>query len=159
MNIAQRITDLATAIGGKIKQLTTNQGTLSSLTTTAKGSLVAAINEVKTSAGVQINDSAASGTSTYSSTKIQQVADAAALAVKNQLTNGASTLLDTFQEVETAMNANTSAASSLLTAVGNRVRFDSAQTLTAPQMTQACVNIGVGEPDTDFAAAFATAVV
>jgi hypothetical protein len=159
MTINQRITDLATAIGGKIKTLTTSIGTLSGLTTTNKTSLVAAINEVKSTAGVQINDATASGTQTYSSTKIQQVADASALAVKNQLLNGASSAFDTLQEVEAALSNNSSAASNLTTAVGNRVRFDAAQSLSAIQITQVGNNIGIGEPDTDFAGAFTAALV
>jgi hypothetical protein len=158
MTIVERITALANAIGAKIKDLYAKQGALASLTTTDKTTLVAAINEVKSTAGVQINDAAASGTTTYSSTKIQAVADAAALATKNSLLNGAGSAFDTLQEVEVALNSNTTAAGNMTTAIGNRVRFDAAQTLTAPQITQACTNIGIGEPDTDFSATFATAV-
>jgi hypothetical protein len=34
------------------------------------------------------------------------------------------------------------------------VRFDASQTLTTPQMLQACTNLGIGDPDTDFLAAY-----
>jgi hypothetical protein len=55
MSLATRLTDLATAIGTDIKQLRTwltgsSTGDLTGLTTTAKTSIVAAINEVKASA-------------------------------------------------------------------------------------------------------------
>lgn len=46
MSLETRIVALAQAIGSDIKTLTQNQGLLSSLNTTAKASLVAAINEV-----------------------------------------------------------------------------------------------------------------
>lgn len=157
--LQQRITSLATAIGTSIKGLTTNQGSLAALTTTAKGSLVDSINEVNAKPSVQINDTVASGTSTYSSNKIQAVADAAALATKDALLNGASSAFDTLQEIEVQLGSNGTAASNLTTAVGNRVRFDAAQTLTTAQITQACNNIGIGEPDTDFTATFNAALV
>lgn len=158
MTLAARVAALATAIGLKIKDIITNMGSLSALTTTAKGSLVSAINEVK-AGGLQINDTTASGSTTYSSNKIQAVADASAQAVKTQLLGGASAAFDTLQEVEAALAGDSTALNNLLTAVGNRVRFDAAQTLTTGQITQACANIGVGEPDTDFVSTFNTALV
>lgn len=51
MSLETRIVALAQAIGSDIKTLTQNQGMLSSLNTTAKTSLVAAINEVVASNG------------------------------------------------------------------------------------------------------------
>lgn len=158
MTLAGRVAALATAIGLKIKDLYTNQGSLAALTTTAKGSLVSAINELKAGGSV-INDAAASGTTTYSSTKIQAVADASALAVKTQLLGGASAAFDTLSEIEAKLGTDDTSLANLLTAVGTRVRFDAAQTLTAGQMTQACANIGIGEPDTDFVSTFNAALV
>ena len=46
MSLESRIIALATAVGTDIKALTTNQGNLASLSTTAKSNLVAAINEL-----------------------------------------------------------------------------------------------------------------
>jgi hypothetical protein len=158
MTLQQRITALATTIGTSVKSLITNQGSLASLTTTAKTSLVSAINEVKAS-GVAINDAAASGTTTYSSNKIQSVVDSAVLTTKNSLINGASTAFDTLQEVEVALNSNATAATNMITAIGNRVRFDAAQTLTALQITQVNANIGIGDPDADLVAIFNAALV
>lgn len=69
MSIATQVSNLATRIGTEIKAVYSKIGTLSSLTTTDKSNLVAAINEVKSTAGAQINDSSASLTTVYSSTK------------------------------------------------------------------------------------------
>lgn len=51
MSLETRIVALASAVGADIKTLTQNQGLLSSLSTTAKGSLVAALNELKANEG------------------------------------------------------------------------------------------------------------
>jgi len=158
MILSARILALAVATGTAIKNLITNQGTLSTLTTTAKNSLVAAINEVKSSS-ILINDTTASGTTTYSSNKIQLVADASALATKNALLAGASSAFDTLKEIEVELIKDSNIAAGLTTAVGNRVRFDAAQSLTTAQITQVGNNIGIGEPDTDFVAAFKAALV
>ena len=73
MTIETRLISLAQAIGTDIKTLNANQGSLSSLTTTAKLSIVSAINEVKALAqaasggggtGSSINDSAVAGATT-----------------------------------------------------------------------------------------------
>ena len=61
MSLELRIVALAQAIGGDVKTLTNKQGDLTSLSTTAKGNLVAAINEMYSAignAGAQINDTA-----------------------------------------------------------------------------------------------------
>lgn len=58
MSLSARITSLAQAIGADIKALFTSIGSLSSLTTENKGSLVAAVNEVATYPGLteQVHD-------------------------------------------------------------------------------------------------------
>ncbi|MBE0975437.1 hypothetical protein IH776_29920, partial [Escherichia coli] len=68
----ERITSLAQAIAADIKRLTTNQGTLTALTTTDKTSLVKAINELKSSIAntTNINDTSTSTSATWSSDKI-----------------------------------------------------------------------------------------
>ena len=160
--LEQRLIDLANAIGADIKSLNLNQGTLSALSTTAKTSLVSAINEIYaalSSAGASINDAAGDGntTETWSANKIFDTIEAAKAAVKNDLTAGAATALDTLNELATALNNDPNFYTTIATALTNRVRFDAAQALTAPQKTQACANIGIGEPDTDFSATYATA--
>ena len=64
---------------------------------------------------------------------------------------------DTLVEVATKLASDDGAIAGLLAAVGNRVSFADAQTLTAQQQAQACANIGVGDPETDFVTAYATA--
>jgi hypothetical protein len=66
---------------------------------------------------------------------------------------------DTLVEIGAALSANTTADAAMTTSLGNRVRFDAAQSLDSAQKTQACDNIGVGDPDTDFVAVFNTGLI
>ena len=186
-------TDVATAI----KADRASMGPLTNLTTTAKDSLVNAINEVKASiasagAGAAINDSAPSTTSVYSSSKTEAFADAAAtaaaVALINDTTSGSSSVysssktdtniaaavaalvasspsaLDTLNELASALGDDANFSATMAAALGNRVRFDAAQSLTSPQQAQAQSNISVysqaqiGDPTTDFSATFAAAL-
>ena len=162
--LIDKIALLAQAIAADIKTLTGNQGALSSLTTTAKGSLVSAINELKTAignlsgGGAVIDDTATGATSadndvTWSAYKVKTALDAAI----DDLLGGAGSAYDTLKELEDLLTGQDTALSNLLTAVGNRVRYDASQTLTAAQQTTACANIGVGEPATDFVAVYEAA--
>ena len=162
MSLATQIIALAQAIGADVKDLRTKQGDLTSLTTTAKGTLVAAINELKLAlagAGAAINDTAGNGatTVTWSADKIFDTIEAAKAAVKSDLTNGAAAALDTLNELAAALGNDPSFATTIATELGNRVRFDAAQALTTPQKLQACTNIGIGDPETNFASSYATA--
>lgn len=162
MSLATQIVALAQAIGADIKDLRTKQGDLTSLTTTAKGTLVAAINELKTAlagAGAAINDTAGNGatTVTWSADKIFDTIEAAKVAVKADLTNGAAAALDTLNELAAALGNDPRFAATIATELGNRLRFDAAQVLTTPQKLQACTNLGIGDPEHNFAAAYATA--
>lgn len=159
--LAQRIIDLATAVGGDVKTLTVNQGQLASLSTTSKTNLVSAINEIYTALGNKINDAAGDGnlTETWSANKIFDTVEAAKLAVKNELTNGAAAALDTLGELAAALGSDPNFASTIATELGNRVRYDAIQTLTALQKTQACDNIGIGEPDSNFVTSYTAAKV
>lgn len=162
MSLETRIVALAQAIGADIKTLTTKQGDLTSLSTTAKGNLVAAINELYAAignAGAQINDTAGNGDTlvTWSADKIYDTIEAAKTAVKNDIVNGAAAAFDTLSELAAALNNDPTFAATIATELGNRVRFDAVQTLTTAQKLQACTNIGVGDPERDLAAAYATA--
>ena len=155
MSLETQIIALAQAIGADIKDVRVKQGDLTSLTTAAKTSLVAAINELKDalgSAGAAINDTAGNGatTVTWSADKIFDTIEAAKAAVKSDLTNGAAAALDTLSELAAALGNDPSFAATMATALGNRVRYDDVQTLTAPQQLQACSNIGVGDPAHNF---------
>lgn len=175
MSLETRIVSLAQAIGGDIKALRTSQGTLSSLNTTTKTSLVAAINELVLmidSAGAEIDDTAGNGSTevTWSADKIFDSIEAAKAALKNELVNGAGAALDTFNEFAAALNNDPSFAATIAGEIANRVRFDATQTLTSPQQAQARTNIGaasaadvaglitgLGTYDRDYVATYNTA--
>lgn len=166
MSLATRITDLATRIATECKALRTllngNTADLTALTTTAKGNLVAALNEVRAVAvaagGGAINDAATATGTTWSSQKVNDHVAAQVTAILG----GASAAYDTLVEIQSALQADDTDITALLTAVGNRVRFDAVQTLTGPQQLQARANIAaasaadLGDPVTDFVATFIT---
>ena len=170
-----RLTDLATRIATECKSLRTlingNAAGLSSLNTTAKSDLVSAVNELKAgldaavlASGASINDaSSASTTETWSITKISSEITNAL----NGVLDGAPAALDTLAELAAAIADDANFATTVTTALGNRVRTDTAaQGLTAQQQLNARTNIGaditsaeIGNPDTDFVATFNTGLV
>lgn len=165
MTLEARVVALAQAIGTDVKTLTTAVGSLDGLTTTAKSSLVAAINEiVQAMASVNatwIDDGTTSASSTWSSSKISgEIASAV-----SDLVGGAGAALDTLKELADALGNDPSFATTIATQIANRVRFDDVQVLTAPQKAQACENIGaaslvaIGDPDRDLVAAYVAAKV
>ena len=151
----ERITALAQAIAADIKLLTVNQGTLTALTTTDKTSLVNAINELKSSIAnaTNINDTSTSKSATWSSDKINTSINNAVSA----LVNGAGTTLDTLKELANALGNDANFSTTIATQMGKRVRVDAAQTFTVAEQAQGCANLGIGNPDTDFVAAYNTA--
>lgn len=147
MSLESRIIALAQAVGTDVKALTAAQGSLSALNTTAKTSLVAAINELLALAGgsgASIDDLAGDGNTgvTWSANKIFDSIEAAKAAVKNELVSGAGAALDTLNELAAALGNDPSFAATIAAEVANRVRYDASQTLTAPQQVQARSNIG-----------------
>lgn len=134
--LVTRITDLATRIATEFKS-------------------------VRTSIAAQINDTTASGTTTYSSNKINNLVTSTV----SNLVNGAPTALDTLKELADAIGDDANFAATMTTGLGNRVRFDAAQTLTAPQKVQVHANIDafgsveIGTPDTDLVAVFNAGLV
>lgn len=158
MTQEQRITALSQAIGADIKELRARAGSLSSLNTSDKSSLVNAINELQAdlaSSGVQINDNAlpSSTTVAYSPAKIT----ALILALKTEILGGASAAYDTLQEIQNELQGDDTAISGLLTAVGKRVAYDALQSLSDAEKLISCQNIGVGNFDRDFATDYTTA--
>ena len=151
----QRITELAQAIAADIKLLTTNQGTLTALTTTDKTSLVKAINELKSSItnATSINDTSTSTSATWSSDKINTSINNAVSA----LVGGAGTTLDTLKELAAALGNDANFATTIATQMGKRVRVDAAQTFTVAEQAQGCANLGIGNPDTDLLAVYTAA--
>jgi hypothetical protein len=162
MTLEARIISLAEAIGTDVKTLTTKQGDLTALTTTAKTNLVAAINEIAAlvgDAGVAIDDTATDGnaTVTWSADKIFDAIAAAKTEVTDSLTNGASAALDTLSELAAALGNDSNFSTTIAAALTNRVRIDEAQTLTTAQQAQACANIGVGDNGHDYLVEYAAA--
>lgn len=175
MSLEAKIVALAQAIGADIKSARLATGNLTSLNTTNKTSLVAAINELMTligSAGAVIDDGAGNGNTavTWSADKIFDSIETAKAAIKNELVNGAGAALDTLNELAAALGNDPNFANTIATAMASRVRFDEAQTLTGTQQGTARANIGaasataltalttaVGDTERDFAAAYTTA--
>lgn len=168
MSLETKIVALAQAIGTDVKALRLAQGDLTSLTTTAKTSLVAAINElvslVANSGGVGIDDSATSGDAvTWSVDKITSSITAARNALKDELVGGAGAALDTLAELAAALGDDPNFATTIATELGNRVRYDAAQALTLAQKATARANLGavaasdVGDTDRDFVADYTAA--
>ena len=83
----------------------------------------------------------------------------------NGLVNGAPGALDTLKELATALGDDAAFSATVSTPLGNRVRFDAAQTLSAGQKTQALSNIGavaandLGDAATNFVTTFEAALV
>jgi len=170
MAISTVIGNLATRIGTEFKAIRTligGTGTsgVASLDTTATN-LVAAINEVKSTAdaasvsgGAEINDVGTSATSVWSSSNTNtQIGDQITTAI-NAAIDGAPGALDTLNELAAAIGDDASFASTVTTALGNRLRYDAVQTLNTAQQLQACQNIGVGDPETNFVSTFNTALL
>ena len=173
-----RLSDLATRISTECKSIRTlvngNAADLTALTTTAKGNLVAAVNELKSEIGsvaanngATINDaSPASTTQTWSIDKIVVELNDTAAAVKNEILNGAGAAYDTLAELQALLEGDASDIADIMTALGNRVRTDTAaQGLTALQQQNARTNIDaygsveLGSPDTDLVAVFTAGLV
>ena len=162
MSLETQIIALAAAIGADIKALTTKQGDLTSLATTANGNLVAAINEIYGllgSVGAIIDDGAGDGDTsvTWSADKIHDSIEAATTALRNSLVNGAGAALDTFKELQDAIGNDPSFAATLATQMSKRVRVDADQTFTTAEKLQGCNNLGIGDPEHDFLGDYATA--
>ena len=163
MSLTTRIESLVIRVAQEFNDVRAKAGNLANLTTTDKSNLVAAINELKAAvvATSAIDDAQVSTATTYSSTKIVALLDA----LKTEILGGADAAYDTLVEIQQLLQNGTSGLDALLAAVNNRVRFDAAQTLTAPEQAQARSNIGVvaasdvGDTDTDFVAVFEGALV
>lgn len=124
MSLSTNVSNLATRVATEIKAVRTlvngNAGDLSSLTTTAKSNLVAAINELDAAIAAidltdLISDTTTSTTTTWSSTKIDSAIDAAVTA----LVDGAPGLLDTLNELAAALGDDENFATSVATSISN----------------------------------------
>lgn len=178
MSLETKLLALVAAIGPDVKALTTAQGNLASLTTTAKTNIVAAINEIDAevagllAGSTTINDTAGNGdtTVTWSADKIFDTIELAKQAVKDDLIGGAGAAFDTLNELAAALSNDPNAVATITAALAKRVAVDSAQVFTAPEQAQARANIdaasatdltaltaAVGDTDVDLVAAYVTA--
>lgn len=164
MSLENKIIALAQAIGADVKSLKASDGDLTALSTTAKGNLVAAINELyamASSAGATIDDNAGAGATAvaWSADKITSEIAIARQGAKDDLINGAGAALDTLKELADALNNDPNFAATIATDLANRVRYDAIQTLNTAQKLQACTNIGIGDPEHNFVADYTAAKV
>ena len=149
-DLIARLNDIMSTMGADVKSLNeasatlaAKQGDLSLLTTAEKSNLVGAINEVKALVdGIDlaslIDDTATSGTKTWSSSKIVTEIQAAV----DGIIDGAPGALDTINELAAALQDNPDIISTITTALGKTVRVDVAQTFTDAEKAQGRSNIG-----------------
>ena len=171
MTHEQRLGLLITQLGADhksqqlaIQNLTVAIGTLPSLSTTAKGNLVEAINEIfllaSSGAGI-INDTlTASTVKTYSINKIKsEIAQ-----LKSDLLGGVpAAAFDTLKEIADYIATDVSGGASMATAISNRVSYTNADNRSTAEKAQARANIDaygvveLGNPDADLVALYTTA--
>lgn len=161
--LATRLSAVVSAIGADVKDINGRIGSLGDLTGSQTVSLVAAIEEIRgiaVTGATSINDSLTSGNAnTWSVDKISSEISAAI----NAVVDGAPTAFDTLKEIADFIASDETAVAGILTALDNRVRFDASQTLTGPQKSQACTNIGAvslvdaGDISADLGAIYNTA--
>lgn len=185
MSLQTRLSDFITAVATDIKTLRifatgSSSGDLTGLTTTAKGSLVAAVNEVnaKPSGGTPADASVtvkgivelatlaevATGTDTVRAVTPEGVRQERTALKAEILGAGVPAALDTLDELAAALADDANFASTTTTALGNRLRVDTAaQGLTGTQQTNGQTNLGVysktelGNPETDLVALYTAA--
>ena len=163
MSLQTQINSLVLRVAEEFNTVKGRTGNLTSLSTTDKSNLVAAINEVMAAVAnaALIDDVQVTTTTAYSSSKIVALLDA----LKTEILGGADPAYDTLLELQQALQADQSGIAALTAAIALRVRYDAAQTLTAGEQAQARANIGavastdVGDVNTDFAAIFNAALV
>lgn len=163
MSLQTQINSLVLRVAEEFNTVKGRTGNLTSLSTTDKSNLVAAINEVMAAVAnaALIDDVQVTTTTAYSSSKIVALLDA----LKTEILGGADPAYDTLLELQQALQADQSGIAALTAAIALRVRYDAAQTLTLPEQAQARANIGavastdVGDVNTDFVAIFNAALV
>lgn len=185
MSLQVRIANLITAVGTDVKQLRTwitgsSSGDLTGLTTTAKASVVAAINEVNAkptgsnppNASVTVAGLAETATLAEVAAGVDTIRYVTPEGVRQERTAvkaeilgaGVPAALDTLKEFSTALGDDANYAATTTTALGNRLRVDTAaQGLTTTQQTNGQTNLAVysktelGDPETDLVALYTAA--
>lgn len=163
MSMQTQIHSLVIRVADEFKSIYSKIGSLSTLSTTDKSNLVAAINELKgaVASGAAINDEVSgSTTSTFSASKIVKLLDD----LRSGIMGGADAAYDTLVELQQAIQNDSSGIAAIATAIDRRVRFDSEQVLSDEEQVQARGNIGavavadIGDTSIDFIAIFDTAL-
>lgn len=183
--LSAQINNLAVRIAKECKLIHTKLGDTTQLNTDNAESLVKAINSLKTnfdnamlainanSADIDaaetaitalqerlntiINDTLASTTTVYSSSKVDSEITKAKQEVKNDLLGGAGTAYDTLNELAELIESNQDAITALQNLAAGHVKYDDAQELTDAQKKQARDNINaVSQDEIDFSAIEAT---
>lgn len=185
MSLQTRLSDFITAVGTDYKTLKTMiagspLADLTGLTTTAKTSLVAAVNEVnaKPSGGTPADATTttkgivelatlaevATGTDTTRVATVEGVRQERIALKAEILGAGVPGALDTLDELAAALADDASFSATVTTGLSNRVRVDTAiQGLTTTQQGNARTNIAtvgsaeIGNPETDLVALYTTA--
>lgn len=169
--LEQRLSEFILALGADIKALSnkdaaqdTIMGALNDLSTTQKGSLVEAINNVlaiaTTAASVIDDGEGIEAEKTYSklaiSTKLQEL--------KAQILGDMPPeTLDTIKEIADWITNDESVMAGIVNSIAKRVAVDSAQTFTDEEKAQGRQNIGaqeaaaIGDTNTDLVALYTTA--
>lgn len=142
MSLATNVSNLTTRIATELKSLRTlingNSTDLSSLQTTAKTNLVAAINELVSAiggAGASIDDAAISTLTVWSSDKTDGEIDDRVSTAITALVGAAPAQLDTLSEIAASLNNNSDLAGTLTSAIAAKaddtavVKLSGAQTV------------------------------
>lgn len=144
--------DLAKSAFQKVEAEKVKVGELSNLTTEAKESIVAAINELKAaSADTTKVQQLIDGVKTENT---QAIRDAIAALKAELMGEDVDAALDTFKELSEAMKADQTALAAMATQIGNRLKVDEVHNLTSQQLTNVYTSLNLGDPDTDFVAIF-----
>jgi light-regulated signal transduction histidine kinase (bacteriophytochrome) len=168
MTLEQRLSAVFQQIGDDVQALLAQDGNLANLSTTAKGSLVAAINEVLTVA--QQAGQTATGliddTATTSATKVWSITKLTSelAALKSDILGGVpATAFDTIKEIADYIASDATLGTQLVDGLSKRVRFDATQSLTLAEKSQARQNIDaygsveLGNPDANLLSIYNTA--
>lgn len=169
MSLSTNISNLATRVATEIKAVRTlvngNASDLSSLTTTAKSNLVAAINELQSEINnidltALISDNTTGSSTTWSSSKINTQIEAAVAA----LVDGAPGLLDTLNELAAALGDDANFATTISTQLAGKSEIGHGHVIADVTGLQAALDskanaADVGNTSTNYVTVFEAGLV
>lgn len=139
----EKLLKLFKKIGQNHKTIDDKIGQVSTLRTTAKSDIVAALNELKTTIdSIQANPNGVT----------ESLVDQKIKALETKIMGGENIdqALDTLKEISEKIKADNTVATSILQGLSNRVRIDENQVLTEEQLKQVYKNLQLGNIDADF---------